>query len=191
VPDVSASLDAVSAAAPAPKPTPVNDPPSIKMRTVADRVNNRKPAYDGTPNYSEEGQATKGVAIDTAIQIDDELAAGQLRELAELQTEVNAATSTYNVKKDAAAVAKKTVESKTELLLEKLRLFTHPPSLPLFDQTQHNRDVTRMLDADKDAKDQATGEGMPESPEETGEVVDCEVPAGLDVDEPAEVGAPA
>lgn len=117
---------------------------SETTRTQANRVNNRKPAYDGTPNYTAPQTPTPADIGDSPITIDEGLAAGQLRELAELQADVNKATTAYNVKKDAAKVAKDTVDSKTNLLLEKLRMFTHPTALPLFDQKIESRAVTQM-----------------------------------------------
>lgn len=127
----------------APRPGPV----PTAARTASNRINKRKPAYDGTPNYTPDvpNLPTPPFIADSPIQVDDDLAGAQLRELAELQSDLLRAQHVAEDKKEAAATAKKTVESKTELLLEKLRMFTHPPSLPLFDQKTESRAVTRMV----------------------------------------------
>lgn len=79
------------------------------------------------------------------VVIDDQLAAGQLRELSEAYEHVTEEKAAFDRKNDAAKVAKKAWESATNLLLEKVRAFTHPTPLPLFDQQQREDDEADML----------------------------------------------
>lgn len=79
------------------------------------------------------------------ITIDNELAPKQLRELADVYEDVARAQAAFNAKADAAKIAKKALESVTALLLEKVRSFTHPAPLPLFDHQQAEDDRDDML----------------------------------------------
>jgi hypothetical protein len=81
------------------------------------------------------------------VVINDELAAGQLREIAEVYEDVTKAQAAFNAKNEAAKIAKKSLESVTNLLLEKVRAATHPATLPLFDQERAEDDRRDMLDA--------------------------------------------
>lgn len=67
------------------------------------------------------------------VTIDDSLAPQQLRELGESYEEVVRMQAAYDAKADAAKIAKKALESTEALLREKVRAFTHPAPLPLFD----------------------------------------------------------
>lgn len=149
---------------------------SDAVRTAPDRIRKRKPAYDGTPNYTpeKENPPTSPFVADSPITIDADLAAAQLEELANLHADVLRAAHIAEEKKEAASTAKKTVESKTGLLMDRLRAFTHPPSLPLFDQQVESRAVTRMaqgepvgnqLDLSGDAAAQNTDDDEETQPE--------------------------
>jgi hypothetical protein len=81
------------------------------------------------------------------LKIDDELAPRQMAELAELLEDITKRRAAFNLKNDEAKTAKKSLESVTELLLEKLKSFTHPAPLPLFDTEQAEDDLEDMLDA--------------------------------------------
>jgi len=74
-------------------------------------------------------------------------ASEQLRELAICYDDVADAQAKYELKADAAKTAKKTLEAATNALLEKVREFTHPTALPLFDAEERERDQQTMLDA--------------------------------------------
>lgn len=81
------------------------------------------------------------------VVVDDKLAPSQLRQLAEYYEDVTRMQAAFNEKSEAAKVAKKSLEGATNLLLERVRAFTHPAPLPLFDQTQAEEDHETMLDA--------------------------------------------
>lgn len=78
------------------------------------------------------------------VKIDQELAPKQLAELAECYEDVTRRQAAFNTKNDEAKTAKKSLESATDLLLEKVRLFTHPKPLPLFDQQEAEEDRQEM-----------------------------------------------
>lgn len=86
------------------------------------------------------------------VVIDDTLAPQQLRELAAVYEDVAKAQAAFNAKAEDAKIAKKSLESVTALLLEKVRAFTHPTMLPLFDQAQAEDDRQRMLLAGESAE---------------------------------------
>ena len=79
------------------------------------------------------------------IKIDSDLAVGQLRELGEVVEEIARRQAAYDARAEEAKTAKKSLESAQELLVEKARSFTHPTSLPLFDETQAEDDHAEML----------------------------------------------
>lgn len=78
------------------------------------------------------------------VQIDDDLAPAHLRELAETYEQYVREVAAFNAKSDAAKVAKKSVDSITDLLLQKIKQFTHPSPLPLFDQAEREADLSAM-----------------------------------------------
>lgn len=84
------------------------------------------------------------------VQIDEDLAPSQLRQLAETYEEVVKAQAAFNAKAEAAKIAKKSLESITALLLEKVRACTHPVALPLFDQAEREDDHAEMLAAGRE-----------------------------------------
>ena len=97
-----------------------------------------------------------------AVKIEDDLAPHQMLELAECFEDITRRRAAFNQKADEAKTAKKSLESATELLLEKVRSFTHPKALPLFDAAEREQDQDDMLDSqrriDAAADDPAHGE---------------------------------
>lgn len=117
------------------------------------RVNTIKP-NGGLPESKLAGPievVTIGEAMRRAVEalgdvtIDDGLAPQQLRELGESYEEVVRMQAAYDAKADAAKIAKKALESTEALLREKVRAFTHPAPLPLFDHVQAEADVDAMV----------------------------------------------
>lgn len=90
---------------------------------------------------------SKEVAPDALgdVVIDDTLAPEQMRLLAQCYEDVARARTAYEAKKEAAKVAKLELEIKTDFLLEKVRLFTHPTALPLFDLQKAEADRDAMV----------------------------------------------
>lgn len=88
--------------------------------------------------------------------IDLELAPAQLRELGELYEDVARRQAAFNAKNEEAKTAKKSLESAQEMLLGKVKAFTHPAPLPLFDQQQAEDDEADM---------KAAGRGVFDDPE--------------------------
>lgn len=125
-----------------------------KRRTVTHRLNTIKP-NGGLPQSQE--VAPEAVPIGEAVrraieqlgdvQIDPELAPKQMRELAECYENVAREQAAYDAKAEAAKVAKKSLESATNLILERIRAFTHPAPLPLFDAAEREADQEDMLHA--------------------------------------------
>jgi hypothetical protein len=91
-----------------------------------------------------------------SMKIDKLQAADQMEELGELLEDVAKALGTSITKADEAKTAKGTYDSKVNLLLEKLRGFTHPKALPLFDQHQAEADLVDMTTRDQTAGDTTT-----------------------------------
>lgn len=87
------------------------------------------------------------------VAIDNDLAPAQLRELGEMYEDVARRRSAFNVKADAAKDAKKALETAETALLERVRMYTHKPAMPLFDAKEAETDHAAMLDA-------AENEGM-------------------------------
>lgn len=81
------------------------------------------------------------------VMIDAELAEQQLRDLASDFDEVERRKAAFTAKNDEAKTAKKALDAATELLLMKLKQYTHVTPLPLFDQTKEEADRGDMLDA--------------------------------------------
>lgn len=148
---------------------------SVKHKSLAERP--AKPAHrvtkfkpnGGIPTSTEVAPApatasskvSVGEAMRRAVEelgeitIDRDLAAGQLRELAELHEEITRRKAAYDLRAEEAKIAKQSLESAKDLLLEKLRTFTHPTPLPLFDQAQREADHQTMLDAAAPAEDKS------------------------------------
>jgi len=126
-----------------------SDTPIRNHRVVTHGTNGKgATAMEVAPEPVSIGEAMRRAVEELGdITIDDSLAASQLRQLAEAYEEVTRMKAAFNEKAEAAKVAKKALESTTELLLEKLRSFTHPAPLPLFDLPQAEADRQDMLDA--------------------------------------------
>ena len=81
------------------------------------------------------------------VNIDPGLAPTQMMELGECYEEVARRQAAYDARAEELKTAKKGLDAATELLLEKVRTFTHPAPLPLFDQAEREADHDDMLDA--------------------------------------------
>lgn len=80
-----------------------------------------------------------------AVKIDNDLAPQQLREIGEIVEDIARRQAAYDAKAEEAKTAKKSLESVTELLIEKARSFTHPSPLPLFDQESAEDERAEMI----------------------------------------------
>lgn len=98
-----------------------------------------------------ETKITIGEAMRRAVEelgeviVDDTLAPQQLRELGECYEEVARRQAAYDAKAEEAKTAKKSLESAQALILEKVRTYTHPAPLPLFDAAQAEADEAAMV----------------------------------------------
>ena len=116
-------------------------------RTTTHRPNGSPPEVHAAPAEP----VPIGEAMRRAVEqlgevvIDDKLAASQLRELAECYEEIARDQAAFTAKSEAAKIAKKSLDASTNVLLEKLRAFTHPTPLPLFDGVQAEQDERDML----------------------------------------------
>lgn len=84
------------------------------------------------------------------VVIDEQLAPGQLRQLAECFEDVTRMQAAFIARSEEAKTAKKALDSATNLLLEKVRMFTHTAPLPLFDHERAEADHAAMT-AEPDA----------------------------------------
>lgn len=92
------------------------------------------------------------------MKIDDDAAADQMHEIGDALEDVAKAKMIADDKAETAKTAKATYESKVNLFMEKVRGFTHPKSLPLFDAPAAEKDRQQMLDAaDKGGDVEKTG----------------------------------
>jgi hypothetical protein len=78
--------------------------------------------------------------------INDELAASQLRQLAEAYEQVTREQAAFAKKSEEAKIAKKSLDGATEHLLGLVKEFTHPKPLPLFDMDQREADHAEMIE---------------------------------------------
>jgi hypothetical protein len=79
--------------------------------------------------------------------VDPGLAPTQLLELGALFEDVTRRKAAHTARAEEAKTAKKGLESAIEILLEKVRTFTHPAPLPLFDQKEAEADRAAMLNS--------------------------------------------
>lgn len=132
-------------------------PSASISRRVLHRVMTHKPngglpesreVAPGDPEPVPIGEAMRR-AVETlgAAKVDPGLALFQLLELGKCYEEVARRQAAYEARAEDAKTAKKSLEGARELLLGKVRLFTHPTSLPLFDTAEAEADRTDMLDA--------------------------------------------
>lgn len=129
------------------KPKASTAPRLVSHRVTTFKANGgAESSMEVAPDVMPVGEAMR-IAVEALgdITIDNELAPKQLRELADCYEDVTSAQAAFNAKSEAAKVAKKSLESVTNLLLEKVRSFTHPIALPLFDQAQAESDHEDML----------------------------------------------
>ena len=121
-------------------------PSSHKISTIG--PDGKEESMEVAPQAKTIGEAMRQAVQDLGdVVIDDELAVSQLRDLAECYEQVTTAQAAYNARAEAAKVAKETLKSATDLLLEKVRTYTHPAPLPLFDRAQAESDIDRMIDS--------------------------------------------
>lgn len=98
-----------------------------------------------------EERVTIGEAMRIAVEklgdvnVDKDLAPSQMAQLGECYEEWTRRQAAFDAKSEEAKTAKKSLESATELLLEKVRSFTHPSPLPLFDQKEAEDDRAEMV----------------------------------------------
>lgn len=129
-------------------------------------------ANGGIPDTHPESVAPERVPIGEAmrqavealcdVKIDHELAPQQLAELAGCYEEITRRQAAFHEKNEDAKTAKKSLESATELLLEKVRTFTHLAPLPLFDHVEAEADRQQMLaGGDDDSEDDSASEARP------------------------------
>ena len=101
--------------------------------------------------------ATVGEAMRLAVEalgdvaVDAQLAPGQLRELGTCYEEIARRHAAFDAKAEEAKTAKKSLELAQELLLERVKAFTHPAPLPLFDAVEAEADREAMVDASDEA----------------------------------------
>lgn len=95
------------------------------------------------------------------VQIDETLAPRQLAELADCYEQITREQAAFDAKSEEAKTAKKALESATNLLLEKVRAFTHSAPLPLFDQKQAERDRAEMVTAAETGRETLDVEQLP------------------------------
>lgn len=79
------------------------------------------------------------------LKVDNDLAPQQLRELGDIVEDIARRQAAYDAKAEEAKTAKKSLESVQELLIEKVRTYTHPSPLPLFDEKQAEDDRAEMV----------------------------------------------
>jgi hypothetical protein len=79
--------------------------------------------------------------------VDAGLTADQARQLSECSDRVDKARKVYEDKREAAKTAKETLENAREELERKVKAFTHPAALPLFDGPQAEADRAKMVEA--------------------------------------------
>lgn len=129
---------------------------AAKRKTVIHRVNRH--TSNGSPSESAEVLPEKvniGEAMRRAVEalgearVDAGLAPTQLLELSECYEQVVRMQAAFDARSEEAKTAKKSLESAQALLLEKVRAFTHPAPLPLFDGKQREADQTAMESAAK------------------------------------------
>lgn len=125
-----------------------------KRKTVVHRINRH--ASSGALSESAEVLPEKvniGEAMRRAVEalgdttVDPSLAPTQMLELADCYEQVVRMQAAFDARAEEAKTAKKSLESATSLLLEKVRTFTHPAPLPLFDAAAREADTQKMEDA--------------------------------------------
>lgn len=119
---------------------PSNGAPSTSAAVAPEKVN--------------AGEAMRQAAAELGdVAVDNDLAPAQMRELGEMYEDIARRRAAFNVKADLAKDAKKALETAETALLERVRMYTHKPAMPLFDKVEAETDHAAMLDA-------AENEGM-------------------------------
>lgn len=122
-----------------------------KRKTVTHRINRH--GSNGSISESAEVAPEKipiGEAMRRAVEelgevvIDDQLAPQQMRELGECLENVTRMQAAFDARSEDAKTAKKSLESAQNLLIEKVKQFTHPAPLPLFDGKEREKDQQTM-----------------------------------------------
>ena len=129
---------------------------TAKRKTVTHRVNRH--TSNGAHSESAEvlpekvpiGEAMrKAVEALGDVEIDSALAPTQMLELAECYDQVVRMQAAFDARSEDAKTAKKSLDSAQNLLLDRVKQFTHPAPLPLFDGPQREKDHDKMLDSAK------------------------------------------
>ena len=117
-------------------------------RVTTFKANGSAPESTAVPTELPVEEAMRQAVADLGdVHVDPGLAPTQMLELAETYEDVAKAQAAFARKSEAAKVAKKHLDSIVSVLLEKVRSFTHPKALPLFDQAERETDQTNMLEA--------------------------------------------
>lgn len=152
------------------RPTPKKTQPSAKRRKwSASRSRTVRPngalpeSLQSAPEP--EDKIPVGEAMRRAVEalgeviVDDSLAPQQMKELGACYEEVTRRQAAFDARAEEAKTAKKSLESAQELLLEKVRSFTHPAPLPLFDHAEREADQQTM-EAAAGAEELGVGEAV-------------------------------
>jgi hypothetical protein len=128
-----------------------------RTKTRASKTNgaltHRVTTHDGNASTSMEVAPEKvniGEAMRLAVEalgervIDNDLAPQQLAELGGVLEDITRRRAAFDAKNEEAKTAKKSLESALDLLVEKVRSFTHPIALPLFDNQEREKDLAEM-----------------------------------------------
>lgn len=109
--------------------------PVVRHRTNTFKGNGAPTSREVAPTITIGEAMRRAVAELGDVVIDADEAPAQMRQLSECYEQVAREQAAYNERVDQAKLAKKSLDSATALLLEKVRTFTHASkSLPLFDQ---------------------------------------------------------
>lgn len=127
------------------KPKQKREPVSHRVNTISGN-GDMPTSQEVAPAEPTIGEAMRlAVAELGDVVIDETLAPAQMRELADAYERVTEEKAAFDRKSEAAKVARKSWESAQALLLEKVRAFTHPAPLPLFDASQAAADEDEMV----------------------------------------------
>lgn len=126
------------------KKTSVSTPASHRVTTFKP---NGAESQEIAPEKVTIGEAMRRAVEELGdVVINDELAAGQLRQLADAYEQVTREQAAFAKKSEEAKIAKKSLDGATEHLLGLVKEFTHPKPLPLFDADQREADHAEMVE---------------------------------------------
>jgi hypothetical protein len=122
---------------------------AAKRNTVVHRLNqhgkNGSTSTEVAPQKVNVGEAMRrAVEALGETTVDAALAPTQMLELSDCYEQVVRMQAAFDARSEDAKTAKKSLESAQGLLLEKVRLFTHPAPLPLFDGKEREKDQQQM-----------------------------------------------